>query len=59
MKKKIKDLTPNERYKLCRKTSCPDCPLHTSGAGDICIRAYIADKDEIDKMMERVIEVEE
>ena len=59
MKKKLKDLTSRERQTICNKTSCLNCPLHTSGASDICIRAYIADKNEIDKMMEKEIEVEE
>jgi len=59
MKKKIKDLKPIEIKKLCSETLCSNCPLHTSGAGSVCICPYIADKNEIDKMMEKEIEVEE
>ena len=58
MKKKIKDLTSRERQMICNKTSCLNCPLQTSD-NSVCIRAYIADKNEIDKMMEKEIEVEE
>lgn len=57
MKKKIKDLTPDESHELCIKTDCPDCPLSCGGA--VCIRPFIKYKNEIDKMMEKEIEVEE
>jgi hypothetical protein len=33
MKKKIKDLTVQERADICNRHACPECPLYTDCPG--------------------------
>lgn len=52
MKKKIRDLTEEEREMICRKSDCNECPLSTQYYDDFGFLGIRCFKDELEKEVE-------
>lgn len=61
MKKKIRDLTYDERKRICDKQGCYNCPLYGNKAiigYEVCLHDYFSRLEKQEDYLNREVEIE-